>query len=84
MYQTEYQKEFERELNKRQKDTEVRNRKLRWATKNRAQVIHPTYGNIIVPHLSNLSAIICAAEIWNCEWSKILDAEVRFFENDNQ
>lgn len=84
MYPTEYQKEFERELDKRQNDIEKRNRKLRWATKNRAQVIHPAYGSVIVPHLSNLSAIICAAEIWKCEWYKILDAEVRFLENANQ
>ena len=37
---------------------------------------HPEHGAIVVPHASNLAAILNAAEVWRCDWATILDAEV--------
>lgn len=48
----------------------------RWRAPGRARVIHPDHGSIVVPHSSNLAAILNAAEVWGCDWVKILDAEV--------
>ena len=31
---------------------------------------------MVVPHVSNLAAVMNAAEVWGCDWVKILDAEV--------
>ena len=55
---------------------EERNRAERWNAPGRSKVTHPKYGTIVVPHRSNLSAIINAAEVWGCDWVEILDAEV--------
>lgn len=30
----------------------------------------------MVPHASNLCAIMNAAEVWGCDWAEILDAQV--------
>lgn len=53
-----------------------RSRLERWEVKTLARVIHPDHGMVIVPHRSNLSAIMNAAEVWGCSWSSITDAEV--------
>lgn len=31
---------------------------------------------VVVPHASNLAAIMNAAEVWGCDWAEILDAQV--------
>ena len=48
----------------------------RWKAPGRAKVIHPDHGSVVVPHSSNLAAIMNAAEVWRCDWAKITDAEV--------
>lgn len=55
---------------------EERHRAERWNAPGRSKVTHQKYGTIVVPHRSNLSAIINAAEVWGCDWVEILDAEV--------
>lgn len=55
---------------------ELRERRARWAMPGRSRVTHPAHGSLIVPHGSNLAAILCAADIWHCDWCAILDAEV--------
>lgn len=44
--------------------------------KSRACVTHPKYGSVVVPHSSNLAALMNAAEYWGCDWSEITDASV--------
>ena len=39
----------------------------RWSVPGRA---------VVVPHCSNLAAILNAAEVWGCNWVEILDAQV--------
>ena len=41
-----------------------------------SEVGHPKYGAVVVPHRSNYSALLNAAEYWGCEWTDIRDAEV--------
>ena len=48
----------------------------RWQAPGRSRVVHPEHGAIVVPHASNLAAILNAAEVWRCDWATILDAEV--------
>ena len=48
----------------------------RWQAPGRSRVVHPAHGSIVVPHTSNLAAILNAAEVWRCDWATILDAEV--------
>lgn len=55
---------------------ERRARIHRWQAPGRARVVHPAHGSIVVPHASNLAAILNAAEVWRCDWATILDAEV--------
>ena len=47
-----------------------------WSAGIFSKVTHPRYGSVVVPHRSNYSAICCAAEVWGCDWSEILDATV--------
>lgn len=47
-----------------------------WRVRGRARVVHPKYGAVVVPHRSNYSALLNAAEYWGCEWTDIRDAEV--------
>lgn len=51
-----------------------RERENRWNAKGRACVTHPKYGSVVVPHSSNLAALMNAAEYWGCDWSEITDA----------
>ena len=55
---------------------EERSRIHRWQVPGRSRVVHPAHGAVVVPHTSNLGAIMNAAEVWGCDWVKILDAEV--------
>ena len=49
-----------------------RERENRWNAKGRACVTHPKYGSVVVPHSSNLAALMNAAEYWGCDWSCLL------------
>ena len=53
-----------------------RERENRWNAKGRACVTHPKYGSVVVPHSSNLAALMNAAEYWDCDWSEITGASV--------
>lgn len=55
---------------------EERSRRERWEAMGKAKVSHPAHGAVVVPHNSNLSALLCAAEVWGCNWLEIKDAEV--------
>lgn len=59
------------------RSAEKRNRIQRWNAPGKSRVTHPDHGSVVVPHASNLAAVLCAAELWGCDWAKILDAEVR-------
>lgn len=48
----------------------------RWRVPGRSRVVHPAHGSVVVPHASNLAAIMNAAEVWGCDWAEILDAQV--------
>lgn len=54
----------------------VMSRLGRWRAKGAARVIHPVRGTVVVPCASPLSALLCAAEIWGCDWLEIRDAGV--------
>ena len=51
-------------------------RSLRWQAPTSARVVHPLFGDIVVPHRSNYAALLCAAEVWGVDWMSIRDAEV--------
>lgn len=58
------------------RDAQARARFHRWQAPGRARVEHPAHGSVVVPHASNLAAILNAAEVWRCDWVTILDARV--------
>lgn len=41
---------------------------------------HPKHGTVVVPHASKYAAILCAADVWKCDWTKIMDAEIWRYE----
>lgn len=45
----------------------------RWQAPGSSRVVHPAHGAIVVPHASNLAAILNAAEVWRCDWATILE-----------
>ena len=47
-----------------------------WNKPGVARVVHPAYGEVVVPCGSKLAATMCAASVWGCHWMKIHDAEV--------
>ena len=53
-----------------------RERENRWNAPGKATVVHLAHGTVVVPHSSNLAAIMNAAEVWRCDWAEIMDAEV--------
>ncbi len=53
-----------------------RERESRWNAPGRARVVHPAHGTVVVPHSSNLAAVMNAAEVWRCDWAEIIDAKV--------
>lgn len=57
-------------------EAEARAREHRWNVPGRARVVHPAHGVVVVPHASNLTAIMNAAEVWRCDWIEVMDAEV--------
>ena len=50
-----------------------RARESRWNAKTCARVVHPRFGEVIVPHTSNYAAMLNAAEYWGCDWLEIID-----------
>lgn len=50
-----------------------RERESRWNAKTCARVVHPRFGEVIVPHTSNYAAMLNAAEYWGCDWLEIID-----------
>ena len=58
------------------RDAQARARFHRWQAPGRARVEHPAHGSVVVPHCSNLAALLNAAEVWGCNWVEILDAQV--------
>ena len=58
------------------RDSVERSRRERWEQKSLARVTHPNHGSVVVPHRSNLAAILNAAEVWGCDWMEITDAAV--------
>lgn len=57
-------------------EMERRSRRARWSAPGVARVVHPDHGAVVVPCGSKFAAILCAAEVWRCNWAKINDAEV--------
>lgn len=55
-------------------------RKNRWNAPGNACVTHPAHGTVIVPCKSKLAAIICAADVWRCDFSEIIGASVMMAE----
>lgn len=62
----------------------VRDRRSRWSARTIARVTHPQYGTIVVPHMSNFSALLNAADVWGCHWLKISDAQVSVAEPNDK
>lgn len=58
------------------RSAEDRARFHRWNAPGKSRVTHPAHGSVVVPHTSNLAAIMNAAEVWRCDWVTILDAKV--------
>ena len=57
-------------MQRRRMKAELRAREERWKAKGRAVVTHPEHGSIVVPHVSKLAALECAAEKWGVSvWS---------------
>lgn len=52
-----------------------RDRVSRWSFPARAIVIHKARGAVIVPAASGFAALLCAAEVWGCDWTEIRDAK---------
>lgn len=53
-----------------------RARRERWQASGCARVVSRKYGTVVVPHGSNFAALLNAAEVWDCDWTEIRDAEV--------
>lgn len=47
-------------------------RRRRWSYPGKARVEDPAHGSVIVPHGSNLSALLNAAEYWGCDVDEII------------
>jgi hypothetical protein len=56
-------------------------RKHRWEFPGKVRVVHPKFGEVIVPGASPYAAILCAAEKWGCPWAEITDAKVWALDN---
>lgn len=54
----------------------ARSRNERWNAPGTARVVHPSRGTIVVPCGSTYAALLCAAEVWGCDWLDIRDAKV--------
>lgn len=74
-----YRQRMERGVNRRQGraiNAEERDRKHRWAAPGAARVTDPKRGTVVVPCQSPFAAILCAAEVWGCNWVEVLGSEV--------
>lgn len=63
----------DKERRREQQAAEERSRALRWKVKAMVQASHPQYPTITVPHASKFAAILCASEVWGCNWADIMD-----------
>ena len=72
--------ENEEEARRRERAKKIA-RRNRWAFPGKVRVVHPKYGEVIVPGASKFAAILCAAEKWKCDWAEITDAEVWALDN---
>lgn len=70
----------EKQLRQRILAADKRGYTYRWSAPVRAIVSHPKYGQAVVPCRSKLSAIMCAAEEWGVDYTRILTAEVWRYE----
>ena len=61
---------------KRELSAAERSRLERWRATGCARVESPKYGTVVVPHQSNLSAILNAAEVWGCDRTDLRDVKV--------
>lgn len=68
--------EMNEEERRRKERAEKLARRNRWAFPGKVRVVHPKYGEVIVPGASKFAAILCAAEKWGCPWAEITDAKV--------
>lgn len=50
--------------------------RYQWTALRQARVFHPVYGEVTVPSRSKYAALLCAAEVWQCDWTEIREAEV--------
>ena len=50
--------------------------RYQWTAPRQARVFHPVYGEATVPCRSKFAAILCAAEVWKCDWTVIRESEV--------
>lgn len=55
-----------------------RARESRWKAKTCSRVVHPRFGEVIVPHTSNYAAMLNAAEYWGCDWLEIIFKSITF------
>lgn len=72
----EWKKEWAEERANARAAAKARARAERWAAPARSRVVHPTRGTVVVPHLSNLAALMNAAEVWGCSFADLGDARV--------
>jgi hypothetical protein len=72
------------ERDQRREKAKARAKQIRWNFPQLAKVIHPDYGEVYVPCASPYSAILCAADLWGCDWMNVLNAEVRRVERSVQ
>ena len=56
--------------------TEERARRDRWSAAVEVRVKHRKYGEAVVPYASGFAALLCAADVWRCDWMEIRDAEI--------
>ena len=68
--------EMNEEERRKKERAEKLARRNRWSFPGKVRVVHPKYGEVIVPGASSLSAVRCAAEKWKCDWLEIMDAKV--------
>lgn len=50
--------------------------RYQWTAPRQARVFHPVYGEATVPCRSKYAALLCAAEVWECDWTEVREAEV--------
>lgn len=61
----------QRDRPRKPQSTAERARLERWRYPAAARVTHPDHDTVVVPCRSKLSDIMCAAEVWGCNWAKL-------------